>query len=209
MIRRTFWVENIDWDTDGEDVDLPTTLAITLTERDIENIKNPDEEELEEVISDKLSDITGFCHNGWESMTFNFFSPNEDGKVIFTQSDDWNYIKVVDDGTFILKLDKEKYFVMRVKKDIWENLKEEKRKKTALPIKYIEDLNGEISEDDFDYNYEDLSLYGDCLIGNYKEERESRNTWYSHIEDPSDEILAIFLFDTTLRDMEAFKSVAP
>jgi hypothetical protein len=45
---------NIEWDTDGEDIDLPTEIEIP------EGMTDEDE------ISDYLSDETGFCHYGFE-----------------------------------------------------------------------------------------------------------------------------------------------
>lgn len=44
---------NIEWDTDGEDVDLPTEIEIPEGLTD------------EEEISDYLSDLTGYCHLGF------------------------------------------------------------------------------------------------------------------------------------------------
>lgn len=45
---------NIEWDTDGEEVSLPTEIEI------------PEDMTDEEEISDYLSDVTGFCHFGFE-----------------------------------------------------------------------------------------------------------------------------------------------
>lgn len=45
---------NIKWDTDGEDVSLPTEIEI------------PEGMEDEDEISDFLSDETGFCHMGFD-----------------------------------------------------------------------------------------------------------------------------------------------
>lgn len=45
---------DIDWDTDGEDVDLPNEIEIPEGMDDIDEI------------SDYLSDTTGFCHNGFK-----------------------------------------------------------------------------------------------------------------------------------------------
>lgn len=47
---------NIKWDTDGEEVNLPNEIEI------------PDwvDKEDDDEISDYLSDITGFCHFGFE-----------------------------------------------------------------------------------------------------------------------------------------------
>lgn len=44
---------NIIWDTDGEDVDLPTEIDI------------PEDMDDEDEISDYLSEKTGFCHFGF------------------------------------------------------------------------------------------------------------------------------------------------
>ena len=47
---------NILWDTDGEEVDLPNEIKIP------DWIDKDDDDE----ISDYLSDVTGFCHFGYE-----------------------------------------------------------------------------------------------------------------------------------------------
>lgn len=50
---------NIDWDVDlEEDLDALQMLP--------DEIEIPEELEDEEAISDYLSDVTGFCHNGFE-----------------------------------------------------------------------------------------------------------------------------------------------
>ena len=50
---------NIKYDTDGEEVDLPTVIEV-----DVPN-EITDYFEIEEFISDKISDETGFCHEGF------------------------------------------------------------------------------------------------------------------------------------------------
>ena len=52
-------VTNIDYDTDGENVELPESLDITVPD-EIE-----DHYEINEFISDEISNQTGFCHNGY------------------------------------------------------------------------------------------------------------------------------------------------
>ena len=47
---------NILWDTDGEEVNLPNEIEIP------DSVDKEDDDE----ISDYLSDITGFCHLGFE-----------------------------------------------------------------------------------------------------------------------------------------------
>ncbi len=52
-MKSKFSVKNISWDTDGEEVDLPTstTLEVELEEDD----------DIDTVIGDALSDKFGFC----------------------------------------------------------------------------------------------------------------------------------------------------
>jgi hypothetical protein len=54
-----FTVTNIKYDTDGEDVNLPTEMEIEVPEH-VEGY-----EEIEEFISDEISNRTGFCHLGF------------------------------------------------------------------------------------------------------------------------------------------------
>lgn len=54
-----FLVTNIEYDTDGEKVDLPTELEIEVDE-DI-----TDYNEQLDFISDEISNKTGFCHFGF------------------------------------------------------------------------------------------------------------------------------------------------
>lgn len=54
-------VYDIEWDTDGEDVDLPTNVEIDVPTP----IFNDGKEEVEEFISDALTDEYGFCHMGF------------------------------------------------------------------------------------------------------------------------------------------------
>ena len=57
---RVFTVSNIDWDTDGEDVDLPNEMTVN-----VEEDEQLEESEIEQYISDKITDETGFCHFGF------------------------------------------------------------------------------------------------------------------------------------------------
>lgn len=52
---------NIQWDTDGENVALPEEIVIPD-----EIASMDDEDEREEAVSDYISDLTGFCHAGFE-----------------------------------------------------------------------------------------------------------------------------------------------
>lgn len=54
---------NIKWDIDYDDDndDLPKEIEIPS-----EILKNHDEDDYDEVISDYISDVTGYCHCGFE-----------------------------------------------------------------------------------------------------------------------------------------------
>jgi hypothetical protein len=54
-------VTDIQYDTDGEDVTLPTEMNVTVPD-EIENSY-----EIEEYISDRISEFTGFCHKGFST----------------------------------------------------------------------------------------------------------------------------------------------
>jgi hypothetical protein len=53
-------VKNIEYDTDGEIIDLPKQLEIEIPNHII------DEEEIEDYVSEEISNITGFSHKGFE-----------------------------------------------------------------------------------------------------------------------------------------------
>lgn len=60
-MAKEFIVTDIKYDTDGEQVDLPKELKILVPEI-VEGY-----EEIEEFISDEISNITGFCHFGFST----------------------------------------------------------------------------------------------------------------------------------------------
>jgi len=57
-----YTVSGIEYDTDGEDIDLPNELKI--------NVPNEltDGDEINEFISDEISNVTGFCHKGFTTI---------------------------------------------------------------------------------------------------------------------------------------------
>ena len=57
-------VKEIQYDTDGEVIDLPIQLEIEIPEEII------DQEDIENFVSDEISDITGFCHFGFKMELF-------------------------------------------------------------------------------------------------------------------------------------------
>ena len=61
---KRYRVYNIQWDTDGEDIDhLPTHLT---SEIEFYNDTNYSDNEITEMISDDITDRIGFCHFGFE-----------------------------------------------------------------------------------------------------------------------------------------------
>lgn len=57
---KTYRISNIKWDTDELEIDLPTDFLISV---DIK--EGATELEIEEKISDSVSDEYGFCHFGF------------------------------------------------------------------------------------------------------------------------------------------------
>ena len=68
MFVRKYKVSSIDWDTDGEDVELPSEM--TLDVEFGENPQNMDVEAIIDCVADALSDATGWCvkYFEWEDM---------------------------------------------------------------------------------------------------------------------------------------------
>ena len=58
----TYTASGIQWDTDGEDVDLPEEMDVEVP---VDLVDAGDEDAIEEYISDYITDATGFCHNGF------------------------------------------------------------------------------------------------------------------------------------------------
>lgn len=57
--NKSYKITNIEYDTDGEDLDLPTELIIVVP-TDL-----TDKNEIEEFISNEISNKTGYCHLGF------------------------------------------------------------------------------------------------------------------------------------------------
>ena len=55
-----YTVTDIDWDKDGAKVKLPKEIKITIPD-DVEKTY----EDVDQYISDEISNITGFCHKGF------------------------------------------------------------------------------------------------------------------------------------------------
>lgn len=58
--KTTYRVFNIKWDTDGETVELPEQLEI-----DIYLATDTDDELIEDIISEEITEVTGWCHDGF------------------------------------------------------------------------------------------------------------------------------------------------
>tara|TARA_R110000772_G_C13310268_1_gene440065 strand:+ start:12726 stop:13031 length:306 start_codon:yes stop_codon:yes gene_type:complete len=74
-------VTNIKYDTDGEDIDLPQKLIINTPK----NIC--DDDDIEEYISDDISNQTGFCHKGFECHIMTQWLCVEDGEEFTLQAE--------------------------------------------------------------------------------------------------------------------------
>jgi hypothetical protein len=55
----TYKCTEIQYDTDGEDVDLPTEIQIELSEREVSD--DDDDANIEELLAAAISDETGWC----------------------------------------------------------------------------------------------------------------------------------------------------
>ena len=53
-------VFNIVWDTDGEDVDLPTEMEIEVNEDEVQG-----QDEIVDFVSEEITNITGYCHSAF------------------------------------------------------------------------------------------------------------------------------------------------
>ena len=60
-IRLTYKVSEIVWDTDEQESDLPTECLI-----DVMVNSNTTEEDIEESISEAITDMVSFCHKGFK-----------------------------------------------------------------------------------------------------------------------------------------------
>ena len=57
-------ISNIDWDIDEDDSpNLPTSEVYDLDD-------DTEEDEIEDLVSDKLSDDYGYCHNGFSYLVY-------------------------------------------------------------------------------------------------------------------------------------------
>jgi hypothetical protein len=60
-MAKDYTVSNIIYDTDGEDIDLPTTLVISVPDDILGDI-----DEILDYLSEEISNKTGFCHKGFK-----------------------------------------------------------------------------------------------------------------------------------------------
>ena len=66
----TIKVYEIDWETDGEEVDLPENVTIDIVELDAYSLEN--EEQINETICDHLSDVFGYLVNGYTRVEWKY-----------------------------------------------------------------------------------------------------------------------------------------
>jgi hypothetical protein len=58
-------VTNIEWDTDGQDVDLPNEFDIDVDPDGLDPDDPGDEDAFGDLVGDAVSDTYGFCHKGF------------------------------------------------------------------------------------------------------------------------------------------------
>jgi len=61
-------VFNIKWDTDGEDIEIRTEMELTVLRSCFDDVNEKDSviDTIEEYIADEISNISGFCHDGFD-----------------------------------------------------------------------------------------------------------------------------------------------
>ena len=63
MPKNTYEITGIKYDTDGAKVKLPKTMTIVVPE----DVHSEGYEAIEQYISDKISNETGYCHEGYST----------------------------------------------------------------------------------------------------------------------------------------------
>jgi hypothetical protein len=63
-MAKDYTVTDIIYDTDGEDIDLPTTLVISVPDDILGDLILTDE--ILDYLSDEISNKTDFCHKGFK-----------------------------------------------------------------------------------------------------------------------------------------------
>ena len=64
MKKKVYRVFDISWDAnDIEKMDLPNSIDVTITSADVNDLN--DQEEIEDYLSDYITDETNFCHWGF------------------------------------------------------------------------------------------------------------------------------------------------
>ena len=68
MLTDVIKICEIDWETDGEEVDLPNNVTIDIEELDAFELES--EEQINEAICDHLSDTYGYLVSGYTRMNW-------------------------------------------------------------------------------------------------------------------------------------------
>lgn len=61
-----FYVTNIVWDSEGEDIGM-TELNVEISDDELADMDNQD---IEDYLSDEISNISGYCHLGFSIENF-------------------------------------------------------------------------------------------------------------------------------------------
>ena len=85
-------VTDIKWDTDGEPHSLPQNIVMEV------DLPDPVDEEIEDLVSDRLSDDYGFCHKGFCWRVRNRCRECDGKGTLQTLGGDWGKTK---DGTIV------------------------------------------------------------------------------------------------------------
>ena len=67
MSIKSYKVTKIDWDTDGQQLNLPSECLIN-----IEVSSDITEKEVEESISNAITNMSNFCHNGFDYIEIQY-----------------------------------------------------------------------------------------------------------------------------------------
>jgi len=101
-------VFNIKWDTDGEDIEIRTEMELTVLRSCFDDVNEKDSviDTIEEYIADEISNISGFCHDGFDyeiKSNIPFFIANYDTDKNIEIFQDYNEAKKVSANGMVYK----------------------------------------------------------------------------------------------------------
>jgi len=101
-------VFNIKWDTDGENIEIRTEMELTVPRSCFDDVNEKDSviDTIEEYIADEISNISGFCHDGFDyeiKSNIPFFIANYDTDKNIEIFQDYNEAKKVSANGMVYK----------------------------------------------------------------------------------------------------------